>query len=671
MEPYGHASNNGTEAALNIGIRLMRIGLCSFLFCTAGLAQKDLADLSMEDLSNIQVTSASKKPEKLSEAPAAIYVLTGEDMRRSGFTNLPDALRVVPGLYVAQTNSHTWQISTRGFSDLNNNKMLVLVDGRSMYTPEFGSVFWDVLDLPLEDIDRVEIIRGPGGTLWGANAVNGVINIVTKNANETQGTMVSSSADPEEGYTTTVQYGGRIGSSLSYRIYGRASYGEPLHAPTGGDLPDHIGMPQAGVRVDWIASANDVLTLEAGAFDGRFRSTQLRDSTIAVTELLKGNHVVLHWKHTISDRSTTETLAYCDWYARFGAPGEMRNTCNLEFQHSYQFNRRHSLIWGGSFFTTGDDLTPDAASYSPERRRNNVVSGFAQYEVIVIPDRLRILAGSKLDHNGYTGVEYQPQIRAIWTPNKVHTGWASISRAVRAPARNTSDLQLFLPVGQSNGLPVFFDIRGDPNLEAEKLKAYEIGYRYQPKQTLSFDLALYYNDYHSLITLQQPVMEILPSEIIFHQRFINGPAAETHGSELSTKWRPFSRWVLSAGITELRGSVDAVQASPHHIFNLQSHVDLPHKFEFDSALYGYGAVPLGGTPPQPIQSVPAYQRVDVGLAWHPGPEWTFAVGGRNLQAERHRETRDTAFGNQAGEVARAVVFRLMWQSKPEKTGPKS
>lgn len=208
-------------------------------------AQADLTSLNLEDLAKVEVTSASRKSESLSSAPAAIYVLTADAIQQGGFRNLPDALRTVPGLYVAQTDAHIWQISARGFSDLNNNKMLVLVDGRSVYTPLYGGGYWDALDIPVENIDRVEVIRGPGGTLWGANAVNGVINIVTKSASQAEGTLVSASLDKDEGYTATVRYGGSIGSKLGYYIYGRASYWELFQSPTGGNIPNRLMLPQS------------------------------------------------------------------------------------------------------------------------------------------------------------------------------------------------------------------------------------------------------------------------------------------------------------------------------------------------------------------------------------------------------------------------------------------
>ena len=652
-----------------------RLWVVFLLFSIGSFAQQqDLTQLSIEDLANVQVTSASKQAESLFAAPAAIFVLSGDDIRRGGFATLPDALRMVPGLYVAQTNSHLWQVSARGFSDLNNNKMLVLVDGRSVYSQELGTVYWDTLDIPLENIERVEIIRGPGGALWGANAVNGVINIVTKAAPQEQGAMVSTSDSAEEGYTTTVRYGGQIGPHVSYSVFGRASYWEPFGSPTGRTPPDTFGLPQGGARADWAASSKDAVTIEAGGYDGRL-GTAVFMTDIPATYLLKGGDVLVHWKRTISDRTSIETLTDCAWYARFGAPGEKRNSCDLEFQHTHQLTPRQSLISGLSLFTTGDDLTPDPAGYSPERRRTSVFSGFAQYEVKIIPDRLRILGGTKLEHNDYTGFEYQPQGRVVWTPNRANAVWASFSRSVRVPSRNDSNLDLFAPEGVINGEPAFLSILGSPGLESEHILAYELGYRVQPTPTLSFDLALYYNQYNNLIVQTPSVLQVLANEVLLSSEFINGPDAQTHGAELSAKWEPVPNWRVSAGVTETRGSPSAINATPEHLFNIQSRVNLPRKIEFDSGLYHYSGVAFGIdsvalTGVVPFQSVPSFNRVDVGLSWHLASQWTLSVWGRNLQSDQHVETRDTELDNEAEYVPRSVAFKLLWRSKPEQRGSK-
>jgi iron complex outermembrane receptor protein len=632
-------------------------------------ATQNAADLDLEELVNmdVKVTSASKKEESSFGAPAAIHVITGEDIQRGGFTTLPDALRTVPGLYVVQTDSHTWQVSARGFSDESNNKMLVLMDGRSVYTPVYGGVRWDVLDMPLEDIDRVEVILGPGGTLWGANAMNGVINIVTKNAVRTQGALVSTSSDWDNGYTAVVQYGGQITSKVNYRVFGKASYWEPFASPAGGDVPSAFSLFQGGARLDWAASSKDAITLEGGAYDGRFGHFQY-PTTLTATYLLKGNHVLARWQHTISSHSSTETMAYCDWYSRYSTGAEDRNTCDLEFQHSYEFNQRHSLIWGGAFLSTGDNLAAGPTPFTPERRRNDVVSGFAQYEVAIIPRQLRVLVGSKIEHNGYTGFEYQPQARTVWSPAKSHTVWASVSRAVREPSRVNSDLDYTSPAGDSGGVPVFVQIRGNPNLESEHLFAYESGYRFQRTQSISFDLAAYYNQYTNLIALSPMVPEVLPTGILLQSHETNDARAQTHGAEFSAQWKPIHSWKVSAAVTETRGSLYAMVATPKHLFNAQSRIDLPHKVQFDTAFYRYGSVPIGQTfdvstlPPQGIQ---AFSCVDVGATWHMRPQWAFAVWGRNLQSDGHVETKDTIFLERAAYVPRSVLFKLMWQSKPE------
>ena len=359
---------------------------------------------------NVQVvTSASKKAECLSGAPAAIFVLTGAEIQRQGFATLPEVLRTVPGLYVSQTNAHTWQISARGFSDVNNNKMLVLVDGRSAYSMEPGTVYWDTLDISPENIDRVEVIRGPGGALWGDNAVNGVTNIVLKSADQMQGALLSTGASPETGYTATVRYGGQFGSQVSYSFFGRAAYWEPFHNPDGSPGPDHFAFPQGGLRVDWVASSADAISLEGSGYDGRSGQTGLQNN-IPNSYLVKGGEVAFRWKHTLSKRASTDALAYCDWYARVGVPAEKRNRCDIEFQNSLQFNPRRSLIWGSSFFSTGDDLTSDPAPYIPERRRSNVVSAFAQCEYAILPDRLR--AGSS--SNTMTTPDSSTSPKAAW-----------------------------------------------------------------------------------------------------------------------------------------------------------------------------------------------------------------------------------------------------------------
>ena len=645
-----------------------RLSVCLVLLSTPGLAQQaaDLTQLSVDDLAKIQVTSASKKSESLSEAPAAIYVLTSEAIRERGFTTLPEALRTVPGLYVVQTNSHSWQVSTRGFSGIDNRKMLVLVDGRSVYSPIFGGVFWDLEDIPLENIDRVEVIRGPGGTLWGANAVNGVINIVTKEADRTQGVTVSTSVDADTGYTAFTQYGGRVGNNFNYRVYGKASYWEPLTLPSGSNLDNTFALPQGGMRVDWKVSERDAVTVEGTEVDGRYQGfTQLANPVIE-GEILKDTNFAVRWKHTISDRSSAEVFAYCDWYSHGGFPEEKQNTCSMEFQHDFNFNARHSLIWGGSFVTTADF----SVDLNPNYRRSEGESGFFQYEFVVIPGRLRILAGSKFENNPFSGFEYQPQARAVWSVRKAHSLWGSFSRAVRDPSHSEANLDTIPGFINTPGGVITLHAFGNPDVQSEYVKAYELGYRFQPSPTVSLDLATYYNSYDNLIVFAaaavQPPLELVT--VATNETAAGGGTAQTHGAELAANWKPLPRLMISPTITETRGSANAIAAVPKHLFSVQSRIDMTRTIYLNAGLYHYNALapspgPIVGAPPTP--GVPTFNRVDLGLSWHPKSQWTFGVWGRNLQSDHHVEFVKDFFGGAPAEIPRSVSFKLMWHSGTE------
>jgi iron complex outermembrane receptor protein len=412
----------------------MRVFLCLLAFCivSAGVSAQqsgkhvaladrktpqsmDLIAMRLEDLMNIKVTSASKKEENLFEAPAAVYVITGEDIRRGGFSSIPDALRTVPGLYVAQQSANIWIVAARGFAGTYNDKMLVLIDGRLVYSPTFGGVYWDVQDPPLEDIDRIEVIRGPGGTLWGANAVNGVINIITKDAAKTQGALVSTSAGVNEGYAARVRYGGKIGENFDYRIYGTSNDWLPTVDASGTENYDAWSISQGGARFDWQASDKETVAFDGQGYSGRVRAVagivtlvSMAPAPVNSSGVVKGGHVLGRWKHTFNDRSATEVLAYCDWSDRAEEYfSESRNLCDIQFQHNYSFAGRQSLTWGGSIMTTGQaSASTFTLVVSPSQRRDTTYSGFLQYDIAVVPDKLRLIAGSKFEHNDYTGFEY-------------------------------------------------------------------------------------------------------------------------------------------------------------------------------------------------------------------------------------------------------------------------
>lgn len=629
---------------------------------------KDLGNKSIEELMNIEVTSPSKKAERLSEAPAAIFVITGEDIRRGGFSSIPDALRMVPGLHVAQQNSHVWLVSARGFSNLFNAKMLVLIDGRLAYTPTFGGVWWDVQDPPLEDIERIEVIRGPGGTLWGVNAVNGVINIITKTAGKAQGAMVTSSAGVNEGYAVRARYGGRIGERFAYRIYGTGNYWLPSVNANGVENNDTWNILQGGMRMDWAASEKNAITFDGQGYSGRIRDSGEQFYPIPPTSVVvnsdsvvKGGHTLVRWKHIFNDRSSTDVLGYCDWTARaIGLWDEQRDLCNIEFQHNYSLSARQAVNWGGAVLTTGLSSQPVFSfEILPSYRRTTTYSMFLQYDFVVVPDKFRVIGGSKFDHNDFTGFEYQPQVRVVWTPEKSQTVWAAISRAVRTPTLAETGGRL--RVSELSAAPLtFLDFIGNPAPDSEVLHSYELGYRYGWKQTFSLDAALYYNAYDKLlgpITPGTPIINPVPFFVDLPVTYTNAGGGQTHGLELYLEYKPIRRWTVSTGMTEFRGNsvpglvVAASTNDPRHILTLRSKLDLTQCLNFDAVYYYYDAIP---------HALPPVNRVDLGVSTKPIDGFRFSVWGRNLQANRHQEVEP--FLVSAGEIRRSVVFNIMWQS---------
>jgi iron complex outermembrane receptor protein len=636
------------------------------------LAQKaDLTAMNIEDLMNVEVTSATKKSEALSDAPAAIFVITGEEIRRGGFSSVPDALRMVPGMHVSQQNAHVWQVSARGFSGFLNNKMLVLIDGRLVYTPTFGGVWWDVQDPPLDDIGRIEVILGPGGTLWGANAVNGVINIITKGSAKTPGVLFSTSAGMNEGYAAGVRFGGTVGTNFAYRIYGTSNDWLPSVDAMGTELNDTWSISQGGMRSDWQASQKDAITFDGEGYSGRIRDTAPVFSPTAppvqvnTNYVVKGGHLLGQWKHTFNDRSATDVLGYCDWTGRSDTrfAGESRNTCDFEIQHNYSFSSRHSLTWGGSVMTTGE-TKPDTfgSSFVPPSRADDSYSAFFQYDVMVVPEKWRVIAGSKFDQNEYTGFEYQPQIRAVWTPAKSHTVWVAVSRAVRTPSRFNSDLRQIVSLISAMP-PTFLLLSGDPTLGSEVLHAYELGYRYKWKQKFSLDAAAYYNGYIRLLGTGSPGAPIVnpnPFYVGVPLLFASVGGGQTHGLELNLVSAPVHRWNLAMGIAELRGNsvpganVPAAAADPRHQVNVHSMLDLTSRLNLDAAYYYNDAI---------SHALPPVNRVDVGVSTKPIRGFAFSVWGRNLQRDKHQEViAQTLLG---GEIRRSVVFKLIWESSSD------
>ncbi|MBA3543417.1 MAG: TonB-dependent receptor [Chthoniobacterales bacterium] len=557
-----------------------------------------LKKLSVEELMDIDITSVSKYPEKLSEAAGAIAVLTQQDIARSGVTSIPEALRLVPGVDVARVDAHTWAISSRGFNDVFANKLLVLIDGRTIYTPLFSGVFWDVQDTMLQDIDRIEVVRGPGATLWGANAVNGVINIITKGARETQGLLVSAGGGTEDLGFTSVRYGVQLGSDAFLRVYGKYSNHDSSVLSNETQARDAWDMYQGGFRFDWEPTKEDIFTLQGDLYSGHQDQRYAVPTTtfpfageVSSVNDVAGGNLLGRWSHNFSDDSQLKVQAYYDRTVRETAIfGENRDTGDFDVQHRFALGDRQEWIWGLGFRATHDDITNSLnVSILPNHRTLALYSAFLQDEITLVPERLRLTLGSKFEHNDFTGFEIQPSGRLSWTPGHSQTFWAAISRAVRTPSRSESDIRLN-PAPPVPIPPGSLTIFGNPNMVAEELLAYEVGYRVQPIEQVNLDLTAFYNDYSNLRSLEPLVSGPVSPSLVANEMF-----GESYGAEISLTAQVTKRWRLQGSYSYLNiqlhrksNSRDTTSerttegSSPRNQFFIRSLVDLGWNLQFDS-----------------------------------------------------------------------------------------
>jgi len=601
-----------------------------------------LKKLSLEQLMDVEVTSVSKRAEKLSETASAIQVISGEDIRRSGASSLPEALRLASNLEVAQVDSRQWAISARGFNSTTANKLLVLIDGRAVYTPLYAGVFWDVQDTMLEDIDRIEVISGPGATLWGANAVNGVINITTKSAKETQGLLLLGGGGTELRDFGAFRYGGALASNVFYRVYGKYFDRDSAVLPSGQDATNNWRMGQGGFRLDREDSDLNLLTLQGDVYSGRIAQAGLDDTAVS------GGNVLGRWTHRMSLDSDFKLQFYYDRTHRF-VPGtftEDLDTYDVDFQHRALLGERNDIVWGLGYRLLDDKVgnTPILA-FLPAKVTRQVFSAFAQDEIALVKDRLHLTLGTKIEHNDYTGFEFQPSGRLAWNVSQRQTVWGAVSRAVRTPSR--IDREFYYPGG-----PPFF-YAGGTNFVSEELLAYELGYRLQPIQRLSLSLAGFYNDYDNIRSVEQPVPHVIS----------NGQKGNSYGAEFTADYRATDWLRLRAGYTELQihirpksGSTDASKGSvesadPNHQFFLRSSLDLPGHLQLDSGFRYVSHIAN--------QRIPDYGELDVRLAWNPTPGIELSITGQNLLHNHHAEFNSLASRQEIeGSVYAKVLCRF-------------
>lgn len=594
--------------------------------------------LQLEDLLHAEVSSVSKRVEDSFTAPAAIYVITGEDIRRSGATSIPEALRLAPGLSVAQLNASTWAITARGFNDRFADKLLVLIDGRSVYSPSTSGVFWDVQNYPLEDIDRIEVIRGPGGTLWGANAVNGVINIITKSAKDTLGGYASAgygSAIPGFG---NFRYGWRLGDDEFLRAY--MQYFDRAPYEGGQDGWDSL---QGGFRFDADQLANE-LTLQGDYYYNVLEEQQVIPTFVAPYSEIFDNHfraeggnLLFRFDHQPDADSDIQLQTYIDYTERSELVfAGNREIMDVDFQHRFALPLNQSFMYGFQYNYSPDHFqNPDTnfVAWNPANRNLQVFSGFVQDVIGIVPDTLNLTAGSKLEHNDFTGWEYEPNVRLAWLVSPRQTLWAAVSRADQVPERNVNDIfTLISRIPSSSGLPVYEAGVGNENINSQNVVAYELGYRAQPVDQFAFDIATFCNSYSDLITgvAGTPYLVTSPvPHIILPIQAVNGGAGTTYGAEISSEWRPVNDIRLQANYSYLYMSLDQAAETlftegkdPHNQFSLHSSFDLPAHLQLD--LIGRYTDEL------PAFGIGSVFDCDARLAWKPWKGLEISVVGQNL-----------------------------------------
>jgi iron complex outermembrane receptor protein len=643
----------------------------------------DLTQVSMENLLNMEVSSVSKKEQKLSRTAAAIFVITREDIRRSGATTIPDLLRMVPGVAVAQVNASSWAISARGLNDEFTDELLVLIDGRNVYTPTFGGVFWELLDCPLEDIERIEVIRGPGGSVWGANAVNGVINVITRRASETRGAMaVAGGGTVNQGFGTA-QYGGRLGKAVDYRVYSKYFNQDHLPDLAGQNGRDGWHMFRGGFRADSTLSPQDSLMFQGDFFNGREGESVESLPSVASPVLLhtfatapqSGGFLQSVWNHAYSKRSdSTLNFSYEAYNIAnvVSALMEKRQTFNVDFQNHIAWGERQDIVWGLGYSHSASHSKGNLTFFlNPADSGIQVFSTFIQDEIALKPDRFYLTVGTKLEHNDYTGFDIMPSVRATFTPAAQHMLWMAVSRAVRTPSRVDTAVRSNSPgVPAPDGTPTLVSLFGNPRFKTEDLVAYEAGYRSAVSSRFSIDFAAYYSQYTNQQTVEPaaPFFEAtpLPAHFVLPATYQNQMYGEAHGLEVAVNWKVTERWSLGSGYAFerfhmhlTRGSLDAQAVAdtegidPHVHAQLRSHLELSEKLSWDAAAYFADR----GT----IQGVPSYTRLDSGLSWKLGEGFTLNLVGQNLLRDHHVEFLETVTGFGATQAKRSAYVKLTWQ----------
>lgn len=644
------------------------------------IAPTVLKSLSLEELSQIEVTTPSKEPVKAFQAAAAIYVITGEDIRRSGATSIPEALRLAPGVEVARIDANKWSIGIRGFGSRLTRSVLVLIDGRTVFTPLFDGTYWEVQDTLMDDIDRIEVIRGPGGTIWGPNAVNGVINIITKNSALTQGMLVSAGGGNEEQGFLNFRYGGGNGRNFTYRIYGKSfTRGPAVHADSGNF--DDWRAAQTGFRMDWNKNDRDAFTLQgdlyhedAGERVEAVSYTQPFSQIVDSNAELSGGNIMARWQRTQGDGNDIQVQAYFDRTNRLESNfGELRNTFDVDFMQHRRLPARQQLSWGlgARIDPVNNTEVVSGLTFVPNRRTDYLLTAFVQDDIGLVDRRLTLTLGTKLLRTNFTGsgVEWEPSARLLWTPSEAQSVWAAFTHALRTPSDAEANFNLSGYIGTAaGGVPFFARFNANPDFASEQLNGYELGYRRLLRHRLYADVSTFYNHYHDLFSedlIGQAFVETSSgsTHLLLPAQFRNGLLATTKGVEIAPEWRPSDSWRLRGSYSYLHMNVDRAPgsgdvgtaqgiqtSSPQHEVTVQSAFNLSKKVELDLTYRYVSALPG--------QLVPAYSTGDGRIAWRISRNLELSLAGRNLLQPSHVE-----YGSDPGPlvgIRRSVYARMTW-----------
>lgn len=640
--------------------------------------QNPVKHLSLAELGNIEVTTVSKEPERAMKTNAAVFVITQEDIERSGATTVPEALRLAPGVEVTRIDSHTWSVGIRGFGSNLTRDVLVLIDGRIVYTTLFAGTYWDVQNLMMEDIDRIEVIRGPGGTIWGPNSLNGVINIITKKASDTHGTIVNAAGGNLQQGLVNARYGGNTGK-VDYRVYESGFNRGPEFHPDGINF-DRWRAIQTGFRTDWQESKQDGFTIQGDIYDegsgeavGATMYTPPYSEIRYGTAQLSGGDILGRWQRVFGEGEDLQ-LQFSYEHTNRHEPNliDLRNNYDLDFLDRFRLPARQEISWGfGGIFSRGDNpVVVTGLQFQPNPRTDRLLQAFLQDEVGLINKHLTLTVGTKFLKTNFTHWLLQPTGRLLWTPTDKQSFWAAFTHAVRTPSDAEEDFSLLGFTGQVvGGLPLLARFNPNPNFRPEQLNGYEAGYRLLLHKTLYFDIAAFYNHYHGLFSEDitgGPFLETTPGppHYLIPADFGNGLLATTKGIEFAPEWRPLPFWRLRAGYSYLHmnvgktvasldiGTAPIVQgSSPKDETWAQSGLDFAKAFSLDLTYRHASALTA--------LMVPAYATADVRFDWQVNREFKLSAVGRNLLQPHHPEYAGVDPGPAIG-IKRTAYGQITW-----------